>query len=483
MNISFREWLFAEELTSIVQGPFLLYHGATTGPKDSYLKSFQRDGALPLGHGHGQGGGFFVRTDPNGIDDAKKHAKGRSHRDMAISGSSDGSPMVVVVEVPQIDFNEWDYDIEIEKVSSEKNAQSPIIQLIKHPGNIEKLKKLGKAYYKPKTKEYFQRDFRTDDVLRDMKVKRQGTIQGYDLSNPTFDDKQVSFNPITDDPENKQRIPKLRIGLEGDADMDGAPNISRLYQLHQDANPTLHHKLEAWWFNTNYGKKSLTIKYTGEKPLKVKQILVLKGDDWVDETIPKEIKEIPEECKRKYWGISGAGILPFCEKTKRFLPNLRSAQVMQPNTYGIFGGGILFRDLVNFGIKSHEELLQTPKAFEIHAKKELEEESGFSGSIKLENLFIYKDDVCDFHYYNFLGIVREEFNPQAQKDSEWETTGKDRWVTYNELIELEPKHFGLTALIKNAGEKLKAISEKVSEPILSDEEINKNYLKQLNSQY
>jgi hypothetical protein len=48
---------------------------------------------------------------------------------------------------------------------------------------------------------------------------------------------------------------------------------------------------------------------------------------------------------------------------------------------------------------------------------------------------------------------------------------------------LEPKHFGLTALIKNAGEKLKAISEKVSEPILSDEEINKNYLKQLNSQY
>jgi 8-oxo-dGTP pyrophosphatase MutT (NUDIX family) len=156
---------------------------------------------------------------------------------------------------------------------------------------------------------------------------------------------------------------------------------------------------------------------------------------------------------------------------------------MQPNTYGIFGGGILFRDLVNFGIKSHEELLQTPEAFKIHATKELEEESGFSGSIKLENLFIYKDDVCDFHYYNFLGIVREEFNPQAQKDSEWETTGKDRWVTYNELIELEPKHFGLTALIKNAGEKLKAISEKVSEPILSDEEINKNYLKQLNSQY
>ena len=464
MNISFREWLFAEELTSIVQGPFLLYHGATTGPKDSYLKSFQRDGALPLGHGHGQGGGFFVRTDPNGLDNAKKHAKGRSHRDMAISGSSDGSPMVVVVEVPQIDFNEWDYDIESEKVSSEKDAQSPILQLIKHPGNIEKLKKLGKAYYKPKTKEYFQRDFRNEDPYRHLKVKKQGAILGYDLSNPTFDDKQVSFNPIAD-AEYKQRIPKLSIGLEGDADMFNAPDISRLYQLHQDANPTLHHKLEAWWFNTNYGKKSLTMKYTGEKPLKVKQILVLKGDDWVDETIPKEIKEIPQECKRKYWGISGAGILPFCEKTKRFLPNLRSAQVMQPNTYGIFGGGILFRDLVNFGIKSHEELLQTPEAFKIHAKKELEEESGFSGSIKLENLFIYKDDVCDFHYYNFLGIVNEEFKPQAQKDSDWETTGKDRWVTYNELIELEPKHFGLTALIKNAGEKIKAISEKVSEPI------------------
>ena len=469
MNISFREWLFAEELTSIVQGPFLLYHGATTGPNDSYLKSFQRDGALPLGHGHGQGGGFFVTTDPNGLDHAKKHAIGRSKRGMATAGSTDGSPMAVVVEVPQIDFNEWDYDIEIEKVSSEKDAKSAIVQLIKHPGNIEKLKKLGKAYYKPKTKEYFQRDFKTDDPYRDMKVKYQGAIQGYDLSNPTFDDKQVSFNPIADDP----KIRKLHVPLTGDADMDDAPYISRLYQLHQDANPTLHHKLEAWWFNTNYGKKSLTMKYTGEKPLKVKQILVLKGDDWVDETIPKEIKEIPEECKRKYWGISGAGILPFCEKTKRFLPNLRSAQVMQPNTYGIFGGGILFRDLVNFGIKSHEELLQTPEAFKIHAKKELEEESGFSGSIKLENLFIYKDDVCDFHYYNFLGIVNEEFKPQAQKDSEWETTGKDSWVTYNELIELEPKHFGLTALIKNAGEKLKAISEKISEPIPDTE---KKYL-------
>lgn len=46
--------------------------------------------------------------------------------------------------------------------------------------------------------------------------------------------------------------------------------------------------------------------------------------------------------------------------------------------------------------------------------------------------------------YNFIGILDEEFNPIL----DWET--KDyKWCSFDEMIKLEPKHFGLKLLLED----------------------------------
>jgi 8-oxo-dGTP pyrophosphatase MutT (NUDIX family) len=65
-----------------------------------------------------------------------------------------------------------------------------------------------------------------------------------------------------------------------------------------------------------------------------------------------------------YWGTIGAGIVPFCVNTKRFLIGLRSGYVMEPHTYGGFGGKLDIDEGVD-------------ETIEIAAKRELSEETGY----------------------------------------------------------------------------------------------------------
>jgi hypothetical protein len=158
-----------------------------------------------------------------------------------------------------------------------------------------------------------------------------------------------------------------------------------------------------------------------------------------------------------YWGDAGAGVLPVAKTTGRILVNHRGQDVNEGGTYGVFGGGI-FLDDTPYG--TVEELARSNYPQE-QAKQELKEESGYSGPIKMVELWVYRDnkrnqqgEPCNFFYWNFAGVVPHEFNLRAGSGHKWEEGGDSRWVTFTELQRIQPKHFGLQALLKNGGGKL-----------------------------
>lgn len=158
-----------------------------------------------------------------------------------------------------------------------------------------------------------------------------------------------------------------------------------------------------------------------------------------------------------YWGDGGAGVIPVAKNTGRLLINQRSMYVNEGGTYGIFGGGI-FLDDTEF--ESIEELAQSNYPQQ-HALEELKEETGYTGPIQMQELFVYKDnktnrngDPCNFYYWNFAGICPAEFPVSPGAGHEWENGDGSRWMTVTELFSLRPLHFGLKSVVQNAGGKL-----------------------------
>lgn len=130
----------------------------------------------------------------------------------------------------------------------------------------------------------------------------------------------------------------------------------------------------------------------------------------------------------RFWGDQGAGVLIICSKTERLLVAMRGEQVNEPNTWGIFGGKM------DEGETPHEA-----------AERELVEESGYTGKFELIPAYIYIAPGNKFRYHNFIGIVEEEFQPEY----DWETQYAE-WMTLDELIKIEPKHFGLKKLLEKS---------------------------------
>jgi 8-oxo-dGTP pyrophosphatase MutT (NUDIX family) len=106
---------------------------------------------------------------------------------------------------------------------------------------------------------------------------------------------------------------------------------------------------------------------------------------------------------------------------------------MEPNTWGVWGGKI---DDPDASVKQE-------------AIREFNEESGYDGPIKLINAYVYEDEDGDFKYYNFLGLIPDEFEPKISWEHQWETQGWE-WMSLEELTALHPKHFGLEELISNS---------------------------------
>lgn len=135
--------------------------------------------------------------------------------------------------------------------------------------------------------------------------------------------------------------------------------------------------------------------------------------------------------KTGFWGARGAGCLPLCRRTGRFLIAHRSRRVEQPGTWGTWGGAID---------------IDSPETPEQSAVREMREECGYRGTMKLLPIYVFQkfdeDDELEFQYNNFLAIVDDEFNPQLG----WETQGYE-WCAYGQWP--SPLHFGLKAILND----------------------------------
>jgi 8-oxo-dGTP pyrophosphatase MutT (NUDIX family) len=141
-----------------------------------------------------------------------------------------------------------------------------------------------------------------------------------------------------------------------------------------------------------------------------------------------------------FWGARGSGCVFLAKDTKRFLLAHRSRSVEQPDTWGTWGGAI----------DSHENP-------ETAALREAEEESGYSGQIKMLPLYVFnalRGGKVVFQYHNFLAIIPVEFTPRLN----WETQGF-QWCEFGHWP--QPLHFGTVAMFKD-GASIKTIRKAVT---------------------
>jgi len=129
---------------------------------------------------------------------------------------------------------------------------------------------------------------------------------------------------------------------------------------------------------------------------------------------------------KKFWGNIGAGVLAIARSTGRILMSYRSKYVNEPHTWGVVGG------------KLDDDKSPPKKA----AFREFKEETGYSGKLQLIPAYVFKTD--GFIYHNFIGVIDDEFNPKT----DWETE-RFEWMSFEEVIKLNPKHFGLQTLLKD----------------------------------
>lgn len=136
----------------------------------------------------------------------------------------------------------------------------------------------------------------------------------------------------------------------------------------------------------------------------------------------------------KYWENMGAGVLPICTSTGRILLGMRSKYVNEPNVWGAFGG------------KVDEEEGETEGDVINVAEREFNEETKYGGNVELIPSYIYETPEKTFKYYNFLGLIENEFEPVLS----WETSHAE-WFTLNDLMKIDRKsfHFGLKLLFEN----------------------------------
>jgi 8-oxo-dGTP pyrophosphatase MutT (NUDIX family) len=128
-------------------------------------------------------------------------------------------------------------------------------------------------------------------------------------------------------------------------------------------------------------------------------------------------KEFMEEAE-----FIGAGVIPYCETTGRYLFVRRSKGVKEPGTWAGIGGRV-----------------DEGESPELGAIREMQEEVQFDGRIDLE--LIYTFIARGFKYYNYIGRVDEEFIPTLN----WENDNF-KWIKPGEWP--APLHPGLLKVIK-----------------------------------
>lgn len=130
----------------------------------------------------------------------------------------------------------------------------------------------------------------------------------------------------------------------------------------------------------------------------------------------------------EYWGSEGAGAILYSTVEKKFLFGMRSDDVMEPGTLGVFGGRIEDGDSVR-------ETLEN----------EIMEETGyFYPPARVIPLKVYEDG--DFRYHNHIAVIDQAFEPV----SNWEHD-KLMWMSLQEVMAMMPdeRHFGLNEILSD----------------------------------
>jgi 8-oxo-dGTP pyrophosphatase MutT (NUDIX family) len=124
------------------------------------------------------------------------------------------------------------------------------------------------------------------------------------------------------------------------------------------------------------------------------------------------------------------GCLLLAADTLNFSFQLRSPTSDTPNTWGCWGGGI----------DGNEE------AF-VALKRELREETGYDGQMRIYPLMTYYDQDRAFTYYNNLVLIPHEFKINPPPEFAEESAG-NVWVPFNDWP--DPLHPGLQGLLDDA---------------------------------
>lgn len=132
-----------------------------------------------------------------------------------------------------------------------------------------------------------------------------------------------------------------------------------------------------------------------------------------------------------FWGKRAAGAMLLAKDTGRLLVPRRSEDVMEPGTWGTVGGAIDNKE-------------DPEKA----ARREIREELGYRGKVKMYPAYVFQQGT--FRYYNFIGVVPEEFKPRLN----WENDAY-KWVKLDEMP--KPLHFGLKALLRESEDLIKSL--------------------------
>jgi 8-oxo-dGTP pyrophosphatase MutT (NUDIX family) len=151
-----------------------------------------------------------------------------------------------------------------------------------------------------------------------------------------------------------------------------------------------------------------------------------------------------------FWGkavgnkIMAAGCIFIALSTGRILLGHRSDAVLEPNTWGGFGGAAR---------KNNNDELEAPIETVRREAGEEVGQSNVSKVIKFVPSYVYKSNTANgkvFEYHNFLAFVKDEFVPSLN----WENSEAD-WVEYGNWP--KPLHFGFADLIDQDGNKIQKI--------------------------
>lgn len=130
----------------------------------------------------------------------------------------------------------------------------------------------------------------------------------------------------------------------------------------------------------------------------------------------------------KYWGRRAAGIMFMAADTGRVMLGLRSQEVMEGGTWGVFGGKLEGDEFAAEG-----------------AAREAEEETGISVDVgSLLTLYVFGDSKADFQYTTMLCIVPDELTPELN----WEHDDFG-WFNPRDILQLReiPLHPGVLHML------------------------------------